>query len=149
MGQYEKESYERFRQIVPKNPIEWEGSIVVYAVELGSFFRIAFGTGDNLSADDLDDGCDDYIMVDQFALSENADLEDILREIKKERSLDEGVDGIVEVDGGQLLLRRKEWSSGDIRRFIETALEFSGYGVVELENWMKDVIFVCSDWEDE
>lgn len=146
MGQYESESFVRFREIVPRNPFDWEGTVVLYSVESVSLFNVAFGTGDNLDSDDIADGFDDYIMVEQYQLDGTRDLEDILKDIRENGWIEDDLDGIREIDGGQLLLKRKEWNAGDIRRFIASALEFAGYGVSDPKQWMKDIVYVASDW---
>lgn len=141
----EKESLEIFGKIVPKNPNDWFGGIVLYSTINGTLFDIAFGTGDNLSYEDESDGCDDYIMVTQYK-PDSTDLPAVLL-CAKEDGLD-SLGGLKEIDGGQWLLRRKEWTDGDIRRFIIDALDFAGYGVPKgREGEMyKDLIFIGADY---
>ena len=65
------ESFEMFKDIVPKNKYGWEGGIVLYDAASEEFFNIAFGAGGNLDADDIDAGFDDT-GVAKFALLEPA-----------------------------------------------------------------------------
>lgn len=128
---HEQESFERFKEIIPRNPYDWEGSVVLYSAWTESFFNVAFGTGGNLDGDDIDDGIDDYIMVELYAQTGEVPLKDIICRAKNTGYIDSDTPGLREYDGGQLLLRRCEWENGDIRRFIMEALEFAGYGAPE------------------
>lgn len=147
----EFDSYNHFKRIVPRNPRDWFGSVVVYSTVNRSFFNIAFGTGDNLDGDDIDEGFNDYIMVDQYELNGEENLEDVFEQVKKTGYVDEYTSGVSQVDGGQLMIRRREWRSGDIRRFIMEAMDFAGYGLPKgtpEEMFHKDVIYVCSDYDN-
>lgn len=147
----EFESYEHFKNIIPRNPHDWEGSVVLYSALSGRFFNVAFGAGDNLDYNDLDEGFDDYIMVEQYVLT--GSMEDVVRQAKESGYVDSCTKGLADVDGGQLLLRRREWTNGDIRRFIMEALEFAGYGLPQplaehrKGEWYKDVIYIGADYD--
>lgn len=148
---YENESFERFKTLIPPNPHEWEGCVVLYEAFTGDFFNVAFGSGDNIEDNNLDEGFDDYIMVEQYAPTEGADLDDIIYQAKTQGFIDGDTPGLREVDGGQLLLKHKEWENGDIRRFIIGALEFAGHGApAEVHNAGRDydgVIYIGADYD--
>ena len=147
----EFDSYNHFKRIVPRNPTDWEGCVVMYSTIGGTFFNIAFGTGDNLDGDDMDDGFDDYIMSDQWQLDGTRDLVDVIDDIKHKGYVDEFVEGVESVEGGQLLLMRKEWRNGDIRRFIMEAMDFAGYGLPKgstMDLFHKDAIYICADYDN-
>ena len=146
----EFESYGHFSRIVPRNPNDWEGSVVLYSTISETFFNVSFGTGDNLTDEDMDAGFDDYIMVDKFELDGYKTLGEIVCEAKMRGEISDNTVGLKEVDGGQLLLSRKEWKCGDIRRFIMEALDFAGYKLPELiPNEMRhmDIIYVGADYD--
>lgn len=146
----EFDSYEHFKRIVPRNPRDWEGSVVIYSAINQTFFNIAFGTGDNLDRDDIDKGYDDYIMVDQFRLDGTFGFGDVINNIKHAGYVEGEMAGVEEVDGGQWLLRRKDWRNGDIRRFIMEAMDFAGYGLPKgaaMDLFHKDAIYICADYD--
>jgi hypothetical protein len=138
------ESFERFKDIVPKNKFEWEGGIVLYDAASEEFFNIAFGQGGNLDADDIDNGFDDYIMVERYELDGTKGSAFIIVDAVDKGFIDGSTDGLREVDGGQLLLKRKEWTDGDIRRFITEALDFVGYGAASIDKMYKHLVYIAS-----
>lgn len=148
-GMQEHESFEYFKRIVPKNPIPWDGTVVLYSVWNNAFFNIAFGDGSNLDSDDVDAGHNDYMMVDQYALDGTKKLEDIIDQAKNAGCVDELTEGLEQVDGGQWLLKHKDWNSGDIRRFIMEGLTFAGYGLPkeDADKMFKDIIYVGADYD--
>ena len=141
----DRESFERFKDIVPKNKFEWEGGIVLYDAASEEFFNIAFGAGGNLDADDIDEGFDDYIMVERYELHGTLGSAYVVTDAVDKGYVDDSTPGLREVDGGQLLLKRKEWTDGDIRRFITEALDFVGYGADKVENLYKYLVYIASD----
>jgi hypothetical protein len=82
------------------------GGLLLFVLEREQFVRISYGTGDNLSSEDIKEGYDDYLYI----------------------SIDEFDDGWVEdVDGGQMLLKMKEeWGHYNICQHIKDGLEFMG-----------------------
>lgn len=148
-GMQEHESLEFFKRIVPKNPIPWNGTVVLYSVWNNAFFNIAFGDGCNLDGDDMDQGFNDYIMVDQYALDGTKKLEDIIDQAKNAGYVDELTEGLEQVDGMQWLLKHNDWNSGDIRRFLMEALECAGYGVPESarDGRYRDIIYIGADYD--
>lgn len=56
--------------------------VFIYVPEANQIVRIAEGTGDNLTPDDLDSGFRDYIYYEQYSVEQ----------------------GMPEIDGGQLML---------------------------------------------
>lgn len=148
-GMCEHESLEHFRRIVPKNPYPWEGGIVLYSVWNRAFFNLSFGSGGNLDDEDTDNGYDDYIMADQYTLRDPGLMEHVLSVARNTGYLDECVDGLEQVDGGQWLLKHKDWNSGDIRRFIMEGLTFAGYGLPkeDADKMFKDIIYIGADYD--
>lgn len=140
----DRESFEIFKGIVPKNKFEWEGSVVLYDASSDEFFNIAFGSGDNLDSHDIDDGFDDYLMVDRYELDGTRGSAFIVVDAVDKGYVDASTEGLREVDGGQLLLKRKDWTDGDIRRFITEALEFVGYGDERADNMYKYIVYIAS-----
>ena len=141
----DRESFERFKDMVPKNKFEWEGSIVLYDAAAEEFYNIAFGAGGNLDADDIDEGFDDYIMVERYGLDGTIGSAFVVVDAVDKGYIDSETKGLREIDGGQLLLKRKEWTDGDIRRFITEALDFVGYGADKVENLYKYLVYIASD----
>lgn len=148
-GMHERESLEFFKRIVPKNPVPWNGTVVLYSAWNNALFNIAFGDGSNLDGDDMDQGFDDYMMVDQYATDGTRKLEDIIDQTKNSGYVDEFTEGIEQADGMQWLLKHKDWNSGDIRRFLMEALECAGYGVPESarDGMYRDIIYIGADYD--
>ena len=140
----DRESFERFKDMVPKNKFEWEGSIVLYDAASEQFFNIAFGAGGNLDADDIDEGFDDYIMVERYELDGTRGSGLVVVDASAQGYIDSETKGLREIDGGQLLLKRKEWTDGDIRRFITEALDFVGYGAASIDELYKYLVYIAS-----
>ena len=141
----DRESFERFKDVVPKNKYDWEGGIVLYDAASEEFFNIAFGAGGNLDADDIDAGFDDYIMVERYELDGTKGSAFIVVDAVDKGYVDDTTEGLREVDGGQLLLKRKEWTDGDIRRFITEALDFVGYGAASIDDPYKYLVYIASE----
>lgn len=141
----DRKSFERFKDVVPQNKFGWEGSVVMYDAAADEFYNIAFGSGDNLDSDDIDAGFDDYIMVERYALDGTVGSAYVVAQAVDDGYVDETTVGLKEVDGGQLLLKHKEWTDGDIRRFIMEAMDFAGYGAAKVEDLYKHVVYIASD----
>ena len=141
----DRESFERFKDIVPKNKYDWEGGVVLYDAASEEFFNIAFGSGGNLDADDTDAGFDDYIMVERYELDGTKGSAFVVLDAVDKGFVDDTTEGLREVDGGQLLLKRKEWTDGDIRRFITEALDFVGYGAASIDDLYKYLVYIASE----
>lgn len=137
-------SFERFKDVVPKNRYDWFGSVVMYDAEGDDFYNIAFGSGDNLDSCDVAEGYDDYIMVDRYELDGTMPCARVVACAVDDGYVDECTEGLREVDGGQLLLKRREWTNGDIRRFIMEAMEFAGYDATELKTRFRYVTYIAS-----
>ena len=141
----DRESFERFKDIVPKNKYDWEGGVVLYDAASDEFFNIAFGAGGNLDSDDIDAGFDDYIMVERYELDGTKGSAFVVVDAVDKGFVDDTTEGLREVDGGQLLLKRKEWTDGDIRRFITEALDFVGYGAASIDELYKYLVYIASE----
>ena len=141
----DSKSFEMFKDVVPKNKFDWEGGIVLYDEKSEEFFNISFGSGDNLDADDIEAGFDDYIMVERYELDGTIGPEFVVADAVDKGFIDNTTEGLREIDGGQLLLKRKEWTDGDIRRFITEALEFVGYGAESIDELYKYIVYIASE----
>ena len=141
----DRESFERSKDVVPKNKFEWEGGIVLYDAASEKFFNISFGSGYNLDAYDIDAGFDDYIMVGMYELDGTRGSAFVVVDAVDKGFIDDTTEGLREVEGDQLLLKREEWTDGDIRRFITEALDFVGYGADKVENLYKYLVYIASD----
>ena len=135
-------SLDMFSRIVPRNECDWEGEIVLLDMCEAMLYRIAFGSGDNLSEEDMDNGYDDYIMVDSYAITRDRPMHEVCTEIMSVGDVYDGQLGVEERDGGQMLIRRSEWKDGDIRRFIMDALEFVGMGEAGAEGLYRYVVYL-------
>ena len=141
----DSKSFEMFKDVVPKNKFDWEGGIVLYDEKSEEFFNISFGSGDNLDADDIEAGFDDYIMVERYELDGTIGPEFVVADAVDKGFIDNTTEGLREIDGGQLLLKHKEWTDGDIRRFITEALEFVGYGAESIDELYKYIVYIASE----
>lgn len=84
------------------------GGLLLFSPERQQFIRISYGTGDNLSSEDIEEGYDDYLYI----------------------VIDEFNDGWEEdIDGGQMLLKMEvEWNGHhNICQHIKDGLEFMGF----------------------
>ena len=139
-----RKSYERFKDVIPRNKVDWEGGVVLYDAAYEEFFSVVFGSGDNLGSEDIEAGFDDYIMVDRYELDGTRGSAFVMVDAVDKGYVDETTEGLREVDGGQLLLKRKEWADGDIRRFIKEAIDFVGYGADSEDNLYKHIVYIAS-----
>jgi len=144
MKETEDISMRAFGSIVPRNLDDWFGNVCLYDAGSKKVYQITFGSGDNLTEEDIHEGYDDYIMVERYGLDGDAALEDILSELKENGGYADMVHGLEEEDGGQMLLKRSEWSSGNIVLFISDALDFcGGYPVPTEVTDYSDLIYVA------
>ena len=124
----------------PRNKVDYFGRVVLYSKNLDTFFDISFGCGDNLTQEDVENGYDDYLNISSWKVI--GDYNDILKDIKEDIYLDE-IDGLEEYDGGMLLVKRADYNnSGDIRDYLENALDMGGYGVSEDMEYGSDLTCV-------
>lgn len=74
------------------NSIPWEGGILLQSIEDPNIFvKVCFGNGTN--NDQLDDDCDDYIMIDILKIDNHGDFSVIdggMLEFNQEKSRYEG-----------------------------------------------------------
>lgn len=97
----------------------WDAAVILYRPNVG-LIRVAFGSGDNLVDEDIEqkdvngNRIDDYLYITTY-------------EAPAEES--GSASGIVfpETDGGIMLFSHKSWPSGDIRDMIPEALDFMGW----------------------
>jgi hypothetical protein len=92
-----EQQLERFKSEMEGNS---SGGLLLFVPERKQFVRISYGTGDNLSSEDIEEGYDDYLYI----------------------VIDEFNDGWEEdVDGGQMLLKMEVEFYGDfIYGFFKT-----------------------------
>lgn len=140
-----KELTGRFPEVfkdMERNDIDFKGGCVLFSSNLNTFYNVVFGTGDNLSTEDIEQGFDDYVMVDSWVANW---LEPLATVIQQLRDGKEGYDirGLTEQDGAMMLVKRSRYgNSGDIRSYITNALEMVGYGSVEEGQLYRDLILV-------
>lgn len=137
-------SFARFKDIVPKNKFEWQGSVVMFDAAAEEFYNIAFGTGDNLTQEDIDAGYDDYIMVDRYGLDGSRGSAIVVVDAVKKGYVDESTGWLRLIDGGQMMIRRSDWTDGDIRRFILEAMDFAGYCASNMRDIHKYDVYIAS-----
>ena len=113
--------------------------------EKNTTFSYVVQIGGNLDADDIDEGFDDYIMVERYELDGTKGSAFVVVDAVDKGFVDDTTEGLREVDGGQLLLKRKEWTDGDIRRFITEALDFVGYGAASIDDLYKYLVYIASE----
>lgn len=99
------------------------GGLLLFDKEDKQFIRISYGTGDNLTDEDIEEGYDDYlyISIDEF--------DDAWEE---------------EIDGGQMLLKiETEWNGHyNICQHIKDGLEFmsiSDKNIIVLQSFIHQV----------
>ena len=148
-GMHEGESLEYFKRIVPRNPHDWEGGVVLYSTWNNEFYDIAFGAGGNLDDNDLDEGFNDYIMAVGFEPDGSVGLDDIITRVKNIGYASSDVDGLRDVDGMCWTLKHKDWRNGDIRRFLMEGLNCAGYGFAKSHaDWAyRDIIYIGADYD--
>jgi len=128
---------------LPRNDYDYEGGLTLYSVKDKLFYRIVFGTGDNLLHEDIEAGYDDYLMIDTYKVDEHTPLSRVFSQLN-EYEIDD-VDGVEEVYGSQLLVRRKDYETGDIRAYLADALDEIGYTCEDKEKMYHDLILARED----
>ena len=132
--------------MIPRNTFDFEGGVVLFAKDSDTFYHIWFGSGDNLTDEDIEDGYDDYMNYEVYRLVNGMSFDDVVPFIKEADGYLDVVEGlgIEEEDGGMMLIKRDDYgNSGDIRDYLENALEMANYGVSDIANLYKDLVFVC------
>ncbi len=130
---------------IPENPFPFEGGVTLFSTDLNMFYHIWFGSGDNLDADDIDNGFDDYMNIDVYKWDGVRPIMAVIDEIKENDGYIDGVDGLKETDGGIMLIKRAEYNdSGDIRDYLENALDFGEYRTDDVGSLYKDLIFITA-----
>ena len=91
-----------------------KGVLICVKLDKPIFIKANFGTGDNLSDEDIKDGNNDYIYIESYAFDENEFIDD---------------------DGGQMLFNNeKEDYYHNLNHFCESVLEFLSFpGSAEYE----------------
>ena len=115
---------------IPRNRFDYEGGVVLFHPGMG-FARIAFGTGENLDQDDLEQKdshghcIDDYMYISTYG-----GLQDM------------GWDGLClqEKDGGLMLFSHDTYKSGDIREMLEPSLDFIGW-----PDRLEEYVYISED----
>ncbi len=126
---------------LPRNRYDYEGGMVLYATRAEVFYRVVFGTGDNLLAEDRREGYDDYLMLDSYGLMSGVPVSSVFDQFRAGVEI-EDVEGLVELDGSQMLVRRGEYGTGDIRAYLENALDMIGYSAQNRDELYCDLLYV-------
>lgn len=130
--------------MIPRNEFDFEGGVVLFSKDSDTFYHIWFGSGDNLDDADIEDGYDDYMNYESYRLADGVSFEDAVGLVKDAEGYLDEIECLEEEDGGMMLIKRAEYGdSGDIRDYLENALEMANYGVSDLANLYKDLVFVC------
>ncbi|CAJ0592400.1 unnamed protein product [Cylicocyclus nassatus] len=133
----------------PRNKFDFEGAIVLYSKNLETFYRISFGCGDNLMEEDRAEGYDDYLLYDAYSYNPKCKytIEEMKGIIKYNDGYLDTIHELVDEDGGMMLVKRSDYmNSGDIRDYLENALDMAGVWVTETYSKAYDVI--AEDAED-
>ena len=117
----------------PRNTIDYEGWTVLYDTGSRIFVKIDWGTGDNLMKEDIDAGYDDYLNWYTYYLKEGP-VAGAFRVVSAYEGMLDDVAGdadtlsvkLEEVDGGMILVRRKDKNTGDIREYVTAVLRDAG-----------------------
>lgn len=130
---------------IPENPFPFEGGVTLFATNLNVFYHIWFGSGDNLDEEDIEEGYDDYMNIDVYEWNGERPLMEVINEIRENDGYIDDIDGLEDTDGGMMLIKRADYNnSGDIRDYLENALDFGNYGADDIENLYKDLIFITA-----
>lgn len=128
-----------------RNNIDYEGCVVFYLATKDVFLKVAWGTGDNLDQSDVEEGYDDYIMVESYQRTEDEPLQPLIKSIvDKDGDVFERMNlgtGLRELDSGMLLVKRGVLNSGDIRDHIPDAVGMAGLT-------MDDMVSAISVYSD-
>ena len=126
----------------PRNRYDYEGGMVLYATKDEVFYRVVFGTGDNLLAEDREEGFDDYLMLDSYGLMSGVPVSRVFDQLRTGVEI-EDVEELVEFGGSQMLVRRGEYGTGDIRAYLENALDMIGYSSRNRDELYCDLLYVA------
>ena len=130
---------------IPENPFPFEGGVTLFSTDLNMFYHIWFGSGDNLDEEDIDNGFDDYMNIDAYKWNGERPLMEVINNIRENDGYIDDVDGLEDTDSGMLLIKRADYNnSGDIRDYLENALDFGEYGADNVESLYKDLIFITA-----
>ena len=91
-------------------PIDSYGGLLLWVPKYKEFLSMHFGDGTN--ADELEEGCEDYIYYTQFDISDGVDV-----------ACDESID-LEETDGGQMDIPNADVYDNDISKVIPDLLQF-------------------------
>ena len=130
---------------IPENPFPFESGVTLFSTDLNMFYHIWFGSGDNLDEEDIDNGFDDYMNIDAYKWNGERPIMEVINNIRENDGYIDEVDGLEDTDGGMMLIKRADYNnSGDIRDYLENALEFGNYRANDDENLYKDLIFITA-----
>lgn len=120
---------------------DYTGGAIFFDPRTNLYYRIVFGCGDNLTHEDIENGFDDYMMYDVYRLCEGLDRKYVEEGIEENDGYLDETDGLEEVDGGMMLIRRKDYAdpeSGNYYLYLANALEMA-----EFDGEYKNLEFVC------
>lgn len=130
---------------IPENQFPFEGGVTLFATDLNMFYHIWFGSGDNLDEGDIEEGYDDYMNIDAYKWNGERPLMEVINNIRENEGYIDDIDGLEDTDSGMMLIKRADYkNSGDIRDYLENALDFGEYGADNVESLYKDLIFITA-----
>ncbi len=130
---------------IPENPFPFEGGVTLFSTDRNMFYHIWFGSGDNLDEDDIDNGFDDYMNIDAYKWDGERPLMEVINDISENDGYIDDIFGLEDTDSGMMLIKRSDYNnSGDIRDYLENALDFGNYGANNVESLYKDLIFITA-----
>ena len=93
----------------------------------------------------IEEGYDDYMNIDVYEWNGERPLMEVINEIRENDGYIDDIDGLEDTDGGMMLIKRADYNnSGDIRDYLENALDFVNYRANDDENLYKDLIFITA-----
>lgn len=125
----------------PKNPVDFLGGYILYSKSRNEFYRVAWGTGDNLDSEDEAAGFDDYFMYETAAPAKGSATYDEM--VVKILTLGGGeflddIRGLLVQDAGMLLVKHADLEyDGDLRSHLGMVLRHGGY-----KGEFDDLVFV-------
>lgn len=108
----------------------WDAELVFFRPGFG-FVHVAFGSGENLTEEDLDqrdekgNEIDDYLMI--YTYTDEPDVGSWIRVYPGKEEIGKPGLRFAETDGAQQLFSRKSHRSGDLREFLPEAFAMVGF----------------------
>ena len=130
----------------PRNSVDYMGGIVLFDVDERVFFRLEWGIGDNLLREDRAAGYDDYVNYEAWKL-DSGPVAAAFRLAAEYGGDFEAIDGdskdlgvcVSQIDGGMMLVKRKDKKTGDIREYVLDAIEM----MFDSRPTGENMLYVC------